>query len=486
VNKLIISLFLSISFLFVPSVQATVDQEVGEVGIIAQIISNMHSNVEAVWPGYDINETPTIITFRNGHVYALDLPSKDPNWKRLKNGRHEILYSAIDHWGVTRSPMNADFPIDNSHAFVFQLDGMQDPILRYLVFVHERFHSFQGEHYTQVPTSEYRDASDVVNLSFIQLEDHILADFMRAKKQPDRQMELIRDFVAVNSVRSTFIHQDSVQWENEQQRMEGMADYVSMKVFVEFPLIQPVNVPQRIADQLKASSMNEHVGEQAIKWRHYSVGNALGFILDFLSVPDWKQQIQNGSSSLVELIKQTVSLAPDEISQRLERVEAYYHLPAIYNRIGEIVGAQEDSVEQLEREFVELPGVRVNLGKPFNARLSGGGSHLRMVYLSDGSTLSIDDISSTASSDNQWSIKFQNVPFLVQNRAGFKQFKIDDEVVIFLDDKPVKIKHLVAEKNERRFNKLSWKSRTSEFSVKNHPGLIRCDGEGMTIEFTGS
>ena len=126
--------------------------------------------MQKVWPNYNMCTRPMIITFGNGHMYAFNLRSNSPEWKRKTHEGIEILYSNQDKWGIITAPMQFNFEIEGQEAFIFRLDMMEGPaFMPFFVMVHERFHVYQIEHFASEKRNaenEYPESSHVENSAF--------------------------------------------------------------------------------------------------------------------------------------------------------------------------------------------------------------------------------------------------------------------------------------------------------------------------------
>ena len=66
--------------------------------------------------------------------------------------------------------------------------------------------------------------------------------------------------------------------------MEGLADYVSFKTFDVLNVFDQYNANKKLQRMLEMYAKSPDITERAVKWRHYGVGAAMGYGLDFLQV----------------------------------------------------------------------------------------------------------------------------------------------------------------------------------------------------------
>ncbi len=449
------------------------EQELAALSVIAQAV-----NTKPIWPAYDLASDPTIITFKNGHVYALNLNSSDSAWTTLDLGNTKVQYSEKDLWNVTSAPMMANFPIEHHEAFVFQIDLMQqEGTLPYLVFVHERFHRHQFRHFVNNlhgPT-HYEDHLNVENLALLQLEEKILKDYLLTQDK-----DILRDFMAVNKTRRNLMHKASVMHELDQQKMEGLADYVSVKLFDEYRIQPKFNGREHLMKTLETYIKNDHLSERAMKWRHYGVGATLGYALDDLQVTGWKEKVQQEGAYQVLLLEEQLALSQAEIEERLAQVKAAYDYQAISSSTQSKIENYNQYLLSLEKDYESLPGISLTVGQAKRSGQTGGGTTAGIIYLSDGSALSIGDDSFAASLDNQWRLRLNKIPYVYQGRGGEKTFKVEEELVIYLDNKAHTLKDI---KGTLAFHTLSWKGKQTEFISEEIPGQISLQDNRVVIDF---
>jgi hypothetical protein len=442
-------------------------QEIRSVAIVADILDSLRSETDEednkVWPGYDISESPTVLTFENGHIYAFNLQSKDPTWKKLNVKGNKVLFSDHDAWGFTKSHMFTNFLIDNQEAFVIRIDLIKgSPILSYMVFVHERFHRYQQENFIlDKRPKEYLDHLNDQNLALMQLEELLLTEFLRSVGK--RKLELLKDFAAVNKTRRSLLQPASIDLETDQEKIEGLAEYVSARIFDCYPIFRNFSGEQHFLHNVEQYASDDNISDRAIKWRHYGVGAVMGYALDFLNVKDWKKEIEKGKSQS-ELLHQSLALAEVDVAKRLERIKQRYQFEEIQKRISKTIHQYHKELEDLSVQYNNLEGVEVFLSAPPLADLSGGGSTAHTFYMPDGGTLSLEDSSITASADGTWKISIET-PFLFQNQKGDKTFKLDKETQVIIDGKQVSLHHLQAAKIRRSFHRIKLKGKNCEFTT---------------------
>jgi hypothetical protein len=458
---------------FDPNEQATVVQ----VSRILQAFDR--GEVDQIWPGYRITLVPTILTFHNGHIYAFHLQSEDPCWKTWNIEGQRVLFSDQDKWGLLETPLHPKFPIEGREAYVICMD-MISPVshLPYLVFVHERFHRHQLDMFQEISEEQgpYLDHLKHENLALMQLEERILHDFLQSLQDPrisfEHKKEYLKLYVAVNKARRGLLQESSVAWELHQQKMEGLADYVSVKTFDVFPVLSGFNGTTYLCQLLGRYAEDNQISDRAIKWRHYGVGAGLGYALDFLNVSNWKEKVEKEGATQTLLLEESIGLTDGEVKENLVQAKHFYNFDHIQKSVTATVNEYENAVEHFLQEFHEMDGVTVSIAKPAHLAISGGGVASHTFFLANGSTMVLDDSSVSTTSDQQWKMKLEDIPLVFQNHKGAKEFKAEKELVIHLDGENYSLQELLEKKIQKAFHTITWKGKTSEFSSEGHPGTI--------------
>lgn len=479
------NLYVLLTTLLVVMSSFVIADEAQSVKTIAQTIEGLHQHHDQVWDGYDISTTPVVITFKNGHIYAFNLKSQDPAWKRITVAGKTVLFSDKDKWGVTQVAMQAGYKIEGQSAFVINIevmDNADEPHMAFLVFVHERFHEHQFAYFAQHEegAGNYTDHLNTDSLVLMQLEELILVDYLKADTDAAR-VEALKDFLAVNKKRSAMMSHSSVLWEHHQQIMEGLADYTSIKTYEVLPIIAGFDSRQHLLETVQKYVDSDQITERAMKWRHYGVGATLGHALDFLQV-EWKGQVEYDAISQVEILEKALPMSDTEVETRVEKVKSAHDFAGINARITAIVEKHQAYLASLQNDFDAAEGIVVSVGKPMRSGVSGGGRNRGMFFLEDGSTISLNDHSVSTTSDKLWKIEFNDVQHMFQSRKGARTFKIDSNLMIQIDGKTYLASDLVKSNAVKSFTSIQWKSNACSFQSSQRPGTLKVqDGEVVVM-----
>lgn len=461
-------------------------QESESVQNISQILDYLHGpEGKKVWPSFDISNAPVILWFDTGHVYSINLKSKNPAWHDVPGFGKSVQFSESDEWDVTQVEIHPEFAIEDQKAYVFHMDLMKDdPSLSFLVFIHERFHPYQYEKFLAHPENDsdgYQDHINLENLALIKVEDRLLLKFLQANNSD--KLECLKDFNAVHQQRLKLLSQSSRYWESDQQRMEGLAEYVSLKT-LDAPALLPLFSSQRYLQHHLYNYINDpEVSDLAIKRRHYGVGGTLAYALDFLDIQDWKQKVEVQGASLDQLLNQKLSMDTTEISNRFEALKKAFSFSTIKESIADSVEAYSKKISGLLEEYKNQEGIEIVIHKPTNESISGGGVDNGLFFLANGSTLSLENSSVASTNDSNWKMELSEAPFVLKGKGGESRFKIEKDLVITIDGQEHAIADLMKCTERKPFEEISWSSTLCQFYSEKHQGSLYVENGELIINY---
>ncbi len=460
-------------------------QEQKVVRKVIEILKYSHGlGQDQIWPGYDLTKTPIIVTFNNGHVFVFNHKSSNTAFQSMAFDEINVLYSPSDLWGTKQYSFNPNFSFEGQTAYLFNLEQAlihdQKPLH---ILIHERFHQYEFDRLNPPELfGNYQDHLNPVNLALAKLEEMTLADFMKADSQPFLQLDYLRDFIAINSMRRIFIRTASIAWEDHQQVMEGLADYVGYKMMDVLHLTTDFDGYKELANNLKKEYEERAYSDHAIKWRHYTLGASLGYILDFLKIPGWKIQIEQGGSSLQQILNDSIFMSSEEMENRFEKVKIFYGWDLILETISKETQAFEQEIESLNNSYEKLNGVVLSIANP-GTGLSGSGTNERMFYLQDGSILSLKDSLKAADEDNLWLLQLKDIPYLYKRTTGAMEFKVDPKAEIVIDQQKYLLTDLILTAQKKTFHYVSIKGSNIDFISSDLEGILKVDKAGKMFIF---
>lgn len=430
-----------------------------------------------VWPGFDLQKTPSVVHFESGNLYAFNLELEKGSL--LSDSNPLISFSTDDLWGIKEKKMQPNFPIGDQHAFIFGINSnildVERPIL---TFVHERFHlhQFEAFHRPEERFARYMDEWNETNQVLIGVENWLLTEFLKEKR-----IESLKDFVAISLYRREIIEVPTHAWENLQQRMEGLADYVSFKTFEIYPILESFDAARYILESRENKLSGESsILTDAIKSRHYFVGATIGFALDFCEVQGWKEEAEKGVP-LQLLLAQAFNLSDTEIDQRINRLQASIDYAQIQHDVLGVLAYEKEKIQSSIEAYQAVEGIVVGLAVP-RKPISGGGDVQQRCYIGKGITMNIRDTSISTSQDQDWQISFKKIPYMVEDQRGVRTFKLSPQTALKIDEAMIDLHMLQQEDRVISFNSLEWDDNHSAFACT-LPGKLHIKEGKVFIQF---
>lgn len=435
---------------------------------------------DSIWPHFQPFNQPVLFHFKNGQAYAFKFYSHSPIWeKQAIKGCRVLFCSRVP---IPLAPLHPSFPLENQRAFVFSLDHHEDSSdLPLLTFVHERFHIHQFEFFRKEKIVEAVDADyqSIDQLALMELEHCLLTRYLKAADFNEK-IHSLKDFLAVCRLRRKPLAEVTVKWEDHQQKMEGLADYVSVKTYQLFPVIPDFNVANTLLE-MRENKAGGSLKQDALKDRHYFVGAVLAFALDDCQVPHWKMRIQNGRSSLYEMLHEVLSMDPFESDERVLNVQHQFDWQGIQGNIEAVFKKDAKESDQALRAYENQKGIEIRMGLP-KGRMSSGGTHDQSYAIDYGRKVLVKDVSVSASLDESWKLCFKAIPFLIENQKGERTFKLDPGVVLEVDGRKISIQEILRFNRPLKFTKASFQDPSCDL-VSKRSGSISIENGSLMFRF---
>lgn len=475
------ALFIIILLFSFPCNSSALEKRYMEI-MVATAQSFEREGGDSIWPRFQPFSQPVVFHFNNGHVYAFGLNSRSPFWEKLAINQFPILFCR--QYPKTLAPLHPSFPIENQRAFVFSMDHADDSsVLPLLTFIHERFHIHQFINFAKEKIAEGLDSDDqsIEQLALMELENLLLANYLKAEGTRDKK-HLLKDYLAVSESRRNTLHPAALNWEDHQQKMEGLADYVSVKTFESFPIFQHFDAAQALLE-MRNKKITGSVRQDALKDRHYFIGAVLALALDECQIPYWKMRIENEKISLQSLLKPALFMDQFEIDARTANVKSQYDWIAIQKSLSAALNLEKREGELVLAEFEKQEGVLVRMGLP-RGRMSAGGTHEKSCPVGQGRKVMLKDASVARSLDESWKLTFNEIPILLENQKGARSFKLDPGVILDMDGKKLSIKDLLNNHREAEisFSAVSFQADDCSLESK-RPGKIMIQNNALTFIF---
>lgn len=435
--------------------------KIEEIKLALMLEQVINEDKEDIWPSFSTNSKATIISFDSGTLYGYNLKSANSKWNPLEKS-NKTYFTDQDEEGIREIQTDPNFTLQDEKAFIFHFDWNNDkPIKAIVTFLQENFKNYEKSNFNNSNTvkSHYIDHHNLENLVLMQIEEKILIDFLSTNEQ---KLDLLKDFIAVNSFRRSLMQAPSVDWELYLQLKNGMATYVAVKYLEESKLISNFGHNSFLLAKLQKIAVNDEVFEKALKRRHYKIGAALGFALDSLQVPGWKIKAQQGESPVI-ILEEYLKLSPDQKMARVQDSKKRYKAEAIETHLREILNEYHEEINELLEQYETMDGIPITLQKPKHQK-NNKESFMFNYYLHDGTILTVADSSTYASANNNWVLKFKGMPIVQRHSSHKYSFKIENSLKLQLDGREIALADILNKDQTILFqNSISWKSKNSEF-----------------------
>lgn len=471
---------------------ASPTEEVSNAQQAIQLVARVWAELETkgdLWPGYGAGECPLVITFDNGHIYALGLNAVHPAWEERSILGKTFLFSPADHWGLSRVLVQHDFLVDEQPSFVFHFDIVKGKSMESLfALVGEHFHLYQEQHFIapEQPARVYLDHFNAPNIAWMQIEEMILADFMSgqldAERSPFHKAAHLHNFLAVHRQRQQLLHPVSLAWERGRQRLEGMADYISARS-MEAALGGHFSGARHPLNALQESSIDEEIFERAVESRHGCVGAALGYALDLLEVPGWKRRVAEEGMSPVQILEEVIELSDEESAARIEKIMNRYGFEAVLQQVVGAMGEYREELDELTAEYGQMEGIELQVGKPSFLCFGGSDNALYCYYLADGSKLVLSDTSSDYAHDGSWRLSTIGAPMAIKQSDGAVSLKVEKGAQLLVDGQVYSLAEFMAQGRRRSFTALSLLARHCEMHSSGHAGSVYAEEGRLVVAY---
>jgi len=425
---------------------------------------------DSIWPNFDLTDCPVIFHFRNGHAYAYGLKLPSSRWEKLVS--HHYPISFCPQFPVSLPLLQPAYPIGRERAFVMSLDqgnlgqDKNAPLLPLLTFIHERFHITQFSSFAKekVIEPEIADYQNVDLLTWMEMEHKCLISFLQTEEMESR-LEALKDYLAISHLRRRSLHSNTIKWEDHQQKMEGLADYASVKTFQVFCPTRNFNGEACLLTMRQKKNKGIVHMQDALKGRHYFVGAVMGWALDFCQVKEWKMEVEKEGVSLYTLMEKALPMSEEEREKRFLQLQMSMEFNEIRHQIEQKRGKERDEGKKIMRSFLNQKGILIHMGTP-SGPMSGGGTHQKM-YQIDHKKLLTQDKSKAMTEDQLWTLNFHAIPFVLEEQNGDRFFKLDSQTILLVDGREISLENIFAEeRKEHLFQSLSLKHPYCELDAR--------------------
>lgn len=467
--------FIYLIFVISISFNCLTAHELQDVKLVAQTIQHLSHPMDEIWPGFILSDTPTVIHFKNGHAYAFNSPQLAGKWE-ARNIADIPYYYASEQRELVQIPLHPQYKLAGIPAFVFSMDHGGAADLSLLTLVHERFHIHQFKNFTPIKgEAKYMDQYDLANLALIELENRILQQFLLSQTSGSKQ-HYLQQYVAVAETRRASLHPASLKWEDHLQRMEGMADYVSVKTYQVLGLLDPFDSAQKLLE-MRAKKKGPSLYQDTTRGRHYFVGAALGLALDFYHVDHWKTNVTEGTQSLHQLLANAMPMDKLEQKVRVAAAIKEFDYTTIHDQLGKLLDLEDQQFQEAQQAFARQEGIAICVTMPHQHSTSGG-RHTKS-YQFEKEQFYFEESSTSITQDNCWKLELQKAPIVRETKDGSRTFKIQAKTQISLDERTYALQEITG---PLPFKTLLFKDPHGQFETS-LPGTISRIGQELKIQF---
>jgi len=472
------------AFLFQVTVSATEEIEKEQIKILAATFHHFDGKAkDQIWPHFYPLSYPAVFHYPSGNIYAFGFKHPTSGWRTALSHPYPVLYRSDPTDPLLQIPMQPAYLIDNHPAFLFGLNhDKEQSLLLLLTFIHERFHIFQFQTFApeKVKEADEKDYEIVTQLALAELENRLLTQIIQTTVH-EKQLHLIKDYIAVNQKRRQQLQLSSIQWENHQQKMEGLADYVSLKTYVLFPCLPTFSFESMVLTLREGKTKGKPpMIQDVMKGRHYFVGAVLGWLLDKQPGLQWKYAIEKRHYSLQQLLERAIPLSQQERDERFFQLQQQAEWQTLLKKIATQFESEKMNEQLITQAFLDEEGMIVWLGLP-PCHTSTGGSHKKITHMERLKVL-IGDTSFCTSQDHSWMLRFKNIPMRLEEPTGERTFKLSSDQIIVIDGQEYSLRNLCQLPQPIRFKTLLWKNCVCDFETI-CAGTIQTKASRVQISF---
>ncbi|MDP1603390.1 MAG: hypothetical protein Q8M03_09015 [Legionella sp.] len=460
--------------LFVFNGQASFGESVETtfIQLLSRAISKVNDEEGALWPGFQVSKTPSIVHFSNAHFYAFDYTPKLQTWQKTVIEGRDVFYLPENSLNLT-IPLACQSMVEDQPSYVYKYHEVATPARNVSAFIHERFHCYQYLNYRVTQWADsYTGFNNLENIQLAFLEAEVLKNYSKTQSLED-----LKNFVAVNRFRTKLLDDGSILYEERQERYEGMADYVAWQIAVPE---RESRIDGIIADYERPDvCAPANAIDCVLKQRYYLTGNIIGFALDNLNSKNWKFLVEKEEASPRQLLLANFPMTSEEIDHRLAETKARYHYDELIAPVNEALDNYKAELAQQLKAYNNLSGIKFRFSQ---LPCGSGGAQTGKTYYIDGeSRLALDVQSHTECLDNSFFVNY-HLPFEFTT-SQFVEIKIPSDALMVIDGRKITATDLAETQQEIIFNNLEIRAADLSFRAINSPGKLSSLEHSLSLQF---
>lgn len=309
---------------------------------LVERISEREAELSQLWPGFWPDGQPFILHNPEvGSVFAGDAAPAAPEF------RSGALPGAL-------SAFELDYPSGAPNTVALRISKPDDDLA---ILFHEQFHDFQKDAFRWIGGGhqEFVDPQFVPDRAAFaaraEIERRVLADAL-LEPDPARRHGLARTYLVLRQARLGALATELAAIEAHREWSEGTAEYVGLQGAA-IASGQPEAVRDRIVAGLRKDLMSADGAFMVnwFRWRAYSVGAAMAWLLDDLRA-DWRTRLQAGER-LDRLLDEALGLGATEVDPAY--VLAGYGLDRLTSELADLLERSPAPVASREEFLATAP-----------------------------------------------------------------------------------------------------------------------------------
>lgn len=366
----------------------------------------------AVWPGYSVFGQPILLYEAGVRSFLLAHPNPPAGYNAVLSSPQPVFEK--------EGPLpDLNFPFQfhrmvnkiDSFAYRYQPGGKPERDVH--TIVHERFHVHQEKGFSGFTHNKRRSEPDAEDLALAALEQRTLRSALKAVDTTGSS-RFVRQFLAARAER--YARQpDSRDPETDQERSEGMAEYVEVNL-MNRPGVAPT--PGGILTVVTAELDRFPTIDAMVKFRYYATGAAQGLLLDRTGRADWKEAVSAGAS-LSSLVALAYPMASGSGQALLAEAKSEHGYEELLKTGTQLAGDFQTQKALAISEYENAPGIEWTVPVPWDKETNFGFSGANPEFkLSNTETLRphliLLDITGTA-----FTLHFTNRPAVMGSGVRF-------------------------------------------------------------------
>ncbi len=347
--------------------------------------------------------------------------------------------------GVEKIALAPEYRIGDEKVFVMRY---QDSF----TLIHELFHRFQKDHFEFKESKGYPDLYNAENQALMQIEEEILLKYAVGPTG-----ELKTDYLLVRQYRMSHLSEASIVFEDKEERLEGLANFVAMKVTSD---MQPIVV------MLEGLVKDKNVVDKSLKWRFYVTGALMAEMLE-REGKDWKQAVE--SNSLFSRFK--MNMDENRVNELLENYRFQEKKREMTHQIERI----KTGVTRLREDYKNSSGREIQI--LFASSPSSGGTVDKILALNENEKVALKESGRTES--EEWVLETQQIPFIFKTKESLI-FKLQNQIEV--DGRKLNLEDI---REPVSFKEVAWNDRQSRFKSKKE-GILIPHENSLEVSFRAS